>query len=78
MQNWGRDICKPTMGMRVYMRIVMNGVKSNKLSHSKKSGCKKTECSQTETFINTPGPHLIERLTDCSNLNKQHMEFKYT
>jgi hypothetical protein len=28
------DIFKPTMGMRVYMRIVMNDVKSKKLCHS--------------------------------------------
>jgi len=33
------DILKPTMGIRVYIRVVMNGVKSNKLCQSTKSGC---------------------------------------
>jgi hypothetical protein len=66
MQNWGEMIfSNQQVGMRVYMRIAMTGVKSNKLCHSKKPGC-----SHIETFKNTPGPHLMERLTDCSHIDK--------
>jgi len=62
MQKWGENISNRHLGMRFYIGIVMIMVSEYKLCKSK-IWLLRARCSRTETFISTPGPLLMGRLT---------------
>ena len=64
MQSGERIFSNRQLGMRVYIRIVVNGVRIVHFAHKK---IWLRACSRTETFLSTNGPLLMGRLTTRVN-----------